>query len=103
MYAVEPFVQRAFLACELAMHSYTAGALEHVSGSSPWTRENSFLQAAEDSVSVSYSFPAAVVKPGSYVSLTACYSATSSYDRAWRKPNPNDFTVRTQSFDTFPQ
>ena len=51
------------------------------------------LQAAEDSVMVSYSFPAAVVKPGSYVSLVACYSMTSSYDRAWRKPNPNDFTV----------
>ena len=51
------------------------------------------LQAAEDSVMVSYSFPAAVVKPGSYASLTACYSATSGYDRAWRKPNPNDFTV----------
>ena len=47
---------------------------------------------------VSYSFPAAVVKPGSYVSLTACYSATSGYDRAWRKPNPNDFTVWTQAF-----
>ncbi len=61
------------------------------------------LQAAEDSVMVSYSFPAAVVKPGSYVSLTACYSATSGYDRAWRKPNPNDFTVRTQAFHTLAQ
>ena len=69
----------------------------------PRLETSPFLQAAEDSVSVSYSFPAAVVKPGSYVSLTACYSATSSYDRAWRKPNPNDFTVRTQSFDSFPQ
>ena len=53
------------------------------------------LQAAEDSVKVSYSFPAAVVKPGSYVSLVACYSTASGYDRAWRKPNPNDFTVHS--------
>ena len=59
------------------------------------------LQAAEDSVKVSYSFPAGVVKPGSYVSLTACYSTASGYDRAWRKPNPMDFTV--QSLSSLPQ
>ncbi|CAK0785512.1 hypothetical protein CVIRNUC_008722 [Coccomyxa viridis] len=49
------------------------------------------LQASEDSLSVSYKFPAASVKPGSYVSLTACYTNFSTYDRPWRKPNAMDF------------
>ena len=51
------------------------------------------LQASEDSLSVSYKFPAASVKPGSYVSLTACYTNFSTYDRPWRKPNAMDFRV----------
>ena len=45
---------------------------------------------------MSYKFPAASVKPGSYVSLTACYTNFSTYDRPWRKPNAMDFRVRLQ-------
>ena len=37
-YAVEPSAQRAFLASDLAMHSYPAGALDHVS----WLRSLDF-------------------------------------------------------------
>ena len=54
------------------------------------------MQAAEDSLSVSYKFPAAAVKAGSYVSLTACYTNFSTYDRPWRKPNAMDFRVCLQ-------
>ena len=38
-----------------------------------------------------------MIKPGSYVSLTACYSNFSTFDRAWRKPNAMDFTVSARS------
>ena len=57
-------------------------------------------QASEDSLSVSYKFPAASVKPGSYVSLVACYTNFSTYDRPWRKPNAMDFRVRSQQLSS---
>ena len=63
-------------------------------------RYGCLLQASEDSLSVSYKFPAAAVKPGSYVSLVACYTNFSSYDRPWRKPNAMDFTVRLQQLSS---
>lgn len=75
--------------------SYAKGNIRigHLKATDPRSCSMLVLQADEDSLMVSYSFPPAVVKQGSYASLVACYSTESGYDRAWRKPNPTDFTV----------
>ncbi|CAL8471674.1 g11216 [Coccomyxa elongata] len=46
------------------------------------------VKAEEDAVMVSYSVPAFLQKPNATVSIVACFSAFSQYDRAWRKGNP---------------
>lgn len=51
------------------------------------------LQAEEGSVMVSYSVPAFLQKPNATVSIVACFSTFSQYDRAWRKGNPLNLAV----------
>ena len=53
------------------------------------------LQAAQDSLTASYALaPALKLTNFASVSVFACYSAASGYDRAWRKPNKNNLAVR---------
>lgn len=42
---------------------------------------------------VSYSVPAFLQKPNATVSIVACFSTYSQYDRAWRKGNPLNLAV----------
>lgn len=42
---------------------------------------------------VSYSVPDFLQKPNATVSIVACFSAYSQFDRAWRKGNPNNLAV----------
>ncbi|EIE21840.1 hypothetical protein COCSUDRAFT_47957 [Coccomyxa subellipsoidea C-169] len=46
------------------------------------------VQAEEGVVMVSYSVPDFLQKPNATVSIVACFSTFSQYDRAWRKGNP---------------
>ncbi len=51
------------------------------------------LQAEEGVVMVSYSVPDFLQKPNATVSIVACFSTFSQYDRAWRKGNPLNLAV----------
>jgi len=42
---------------------------------------------------VSYSVPDFLQKPNATVSVVACFSAYSQFDRAWRKGNPANLAV----------
>ena len=55
------------------------------------------LQAAQDSLSASYTIQPAIIaelKNFSAVAMWACYSADSYYDRAWRAPVKANLAVR---------
>ena len=58
------------------------------------------LQAAEDSLMASYTIQPAIIatlKNFTAVSMYACYSANSYYDRAWRAPNKANLAVSIPS------
>ena len=53
------------------------------------------LQADEDHITATYAIsPSVQLKNYVSVSVYACYSAASGYDRPWRKPNKANLAVR---------